>query len=259
MILAMVCGLGWAAGIFGDEDRQEQERMENFLRKARVTGVSKGQAAGRTAPWIVNLENGRLKGQAIFKYVHRPRPAMIPDSYTYELAAYELSKLLELEIIPPVVFRQLDGRRGSLQVGLTGIMTESQRRRKGLAPPDDEAFARALAEVVVFENLVYDQCLDEDDILINKTTWQVWRIDFSESFAPVPELLSGCSLTRCSRELFERLSGLDPGLVTAKLRPYLSETEIEALFKRKELILEAIKKLIEERGEEAVLFTRRKN
>ncbi len=258
-MMVLVFGLVFAAGISGSGDRQEQERMENFLMKARVIKVSKEQTAGRTAPWIVNLEDGRLKGQAIFKYVHRPRPAMLPDSYTYELAAYELSKLLGLEIIPPVVFRQLNGRRGSLQVGLTGVMTESQRRRKGLVPPDDEAFTRALAEVVVFENLVYDQCLDEDDILINKATWQVWRIDFSESFDPVPELLSGCSLTRCSRELFESLSHLDPELVTAKLKPYLNETEIEALFKRKELILEAIKKLIEEQGEEAVLFTRKKN
>lgn len=258
-MMVIVCGLVFAARVSGPGDKQEQEQMENFLRKARLVRVSKGQAGGRTAPWIVSLDDGKMKGQAIFKYVHRPRPAMIPDSYFYELAAYDLNKLLGLDIMPPTVARKLDGRSGSLQLMMTGVMTEAQRQRKGITPVDNEAFEQSLAEVVIFENLVYDQCLDKEDILIDKATWQVWRIDFSESFAPVPELLSDCPISRCSSELWDSLNRLDSGLVASKLKPYLSEPEIEALLKRKGLIIAAIKQLIEEQGEEAVLFHRKKS
>lgn len=259
VMMAMAWGFFMVASDYLFGDQKEREQLENFLSKARVVRVSKGQAGGRTAPWIVSLDDGRMKGRAIFKYVHRPRPAMIPDSYFYELAAYELNKLLDLDIMPTVVARKLDGRNGSLQVMLTGVINEAQRQRKGLTPPDEESFQQALAEVVVFENLVYDQCLDQDDILISLNTWQVWRIDFSESFAPVPELLADCPIRRCSRELFNSLSRLDPGLLTNKVKSYLSEQEIEALLKRKDLIIAALKKLIEEQGEEAVLFTKKKN
>lgn len=259
VMMAMVWGLFMAASDYLCGEQKEREQLENFLSKARVVKVTKGRAGGRTAPWIVSLDDERMKGQAIFKYVHRPRPAMIPDSYCYELAAYELNKLLGLDIMPTVVARKLDGRSGSLQLMLTGVITEAQRQRKGLTPPDEEAFQQALAEVVVFENLVYDQCLDQDDILINMNTWQVWRIDFSESFAPVPELLTDCPIRRCSRELFNSLSQLEAGQLTGKLKPYLSQQEMEALLKRQDLIIAAIKKLIEEQGEEAILFTRKKN
>lgn len=59
--------------------------------------------------------------------------------------------------------------------------------------------------------------------------------------------------------MFNSLSRLDPGLLTNKVKSYLSEQEIEALLKRKDLIIAALKKLIEEQGEEAVLFTKKKN
>jgi len=47
---------------------------------------------------------------------------------------------------------------------------------------------------------------------------------------------------------------LDDNEVKARLKPYLNDEEIKALFERKKAIINRIKQLIQEKGEEAVLF-----
>jgi len=106
----------------------------------------------------------------------------------------------------------------------------------------------------IFENLVYDECQDADDLYVHREDWRVCRVDLSEAFAPLPELLPGCSITVCSRPLYEGLLSLDEETVKSKLGLYLSQEEIGALLIRKGLIIEKIRTLIAVKGEDAVLF-----
>lgn len=176
------------------------------------------------------------------------------DSYKYDIAAYELTKLLGVEMIPPVVERETGGRKGTLQVYVENCIREKDRRRKKLEPPNPKAFSNALEEVKVLENLTYDECQDADDLYIHRDDWRVCRVDFSEAFAPIPELLPGCDITACSRKFYEGLLKLDEETVKSALSKYLSDEEIGALLIRKSLLIEKIKALICEKGEDAVLF-----
>jgi hypothetical protein len=230
------------------------ETREKFLREASVVEIDKERLGGRTNPWLITLTEGDVKARAIFRHVDRRRPNPTPDSYKYDLAAYVLSKLLGVEMIPPVVERRIQGRDGSLQLFLESCIREKDRKRKKLEPPDPESFSKALEGVKVLENLVYDECQDTDDLYVHRDDWRVCRVDFSEAFAPLPELLPGCSLTVCSRALYEGLLKLDDGAVKSALRDYLSPEEIESLLVRKGLIIEKIKKLVDAKGEAAVLF-----
>lgn len=236
------------------EGAGEEEEQERFLLQARVVEVDKNKVGGRTAPWVVTLDDGKTRQRALFKHVDSRRPQATPDSYKYELAAYELAKLLGVRIVPPVVEREISGRPGSLQVFLENCLREKERRRKKIEPPDSRSFADALEEVRVFEHLVHDVCLDADDIWIHRDSWKVWRVDFSEAFAPYPELLEDCAITRCSRRLYQGLLKVDDGTVTSSLKPYLNESEINALLQRKSLLIKTLQKLIKDKGEEAVLF-----
>ncbi len=238
-----------------DKTLSERERQKIFLRQARIVEVDKNQVGGRTAPWIVTLDDGEKRQRAIFKHVDSRRPQPTPDSYKYELAAYELAELLGIGIVPPVVEREIGGRKGSLQVFLENCFKEKDRQRRKIEPPDSKSFADALEEVRVFENLVYDVCLDADDIWIHKDSWKVCRVDFSEAFFPSAELLQSCAITRCSRKIYQDLLQLKDEAVAACLAPYLNENEMKALLQRKKLIIEKIQKLIEEKGERAVLFS----
>ena len=169
-----------------------------------------------------------------------------------------MDKLLDLNIIPPVVERTLNEGKASLQILVVNRRwDEGERRLKKIAPPDPEKFFNALEEIKIFEYLVYDDslCLQDDlqDILITDE-WKVWRVDFSEAFEPSPELIKGCEITRCSRKLYQSLQQIEDKKIKSKLKKYLNKDEIEALLKRKKLIIETIQKLIEEKGEAAILF-----
>jgi len=237
------------------QENLELNKMENYLKTARIVTVEKSTVGGRTAPWIISLDDGKTRLRAIFKHVNRRRPSILPDSYNYELAGYELGKLLDLDFVPPVVEREINGLNGSLQILVENTMTENYRERRNIEPPDQKTFENALEEIKVFENLVYDECLDRDDILIQKSDWKVWRVDFSEAFSPTLELIPGCEIKRCPKKLYNNLQKLDEKVIESRLKSYLNDEEIRTIVKRKNLIIEKIKKLIEEKGEEAVLFS----
>jgi len=228
--------------------------LEGFLRNAEVVDVKKEISGGRPRPRDVTLARGAVRHRALFKHFDYRRPQPQPHSYKYELAAYELAKLLAVEIIPPVVERQIEGQTGSLQIYLESCVSEQDRRRKKLEPPDPAAFAKVLDGVRVFESLVNDECLNYGDLLVHTDDWRLCRVDFSEAFGPELELRNGCPITFCSRQLYDGLLKLDGKTVKSALKSYLSDPEIKAIMTRRDLLLKTLKALIAEKGEADVLF-----
>ena len=245
---------GWCQLQTTNKENLKQKEIENYLRTAKIISVEKDQELGRTAPWKITLDDGGVVRQGFFKHVNASRPTILPDSYKYELAAYELNKLLDLNIVPPVVEREIEGIKGSIQQYIKNFIGESDRKRRNIEPPDPKNFENTLDEIEIFENLVYDECFDKDDIFIQTEDWKVWRVDFSEAFPPFSELLPGCKIRRCSKKFYQNLQKLDNDYIKAKLKLYLNDEEIKTLLIRKKIISDKIKQLIEEKGEESVLF-----
>jgi hypothetical protein len=237
----------------GPADLSPKE-IKAFLKTGPIVSVKKDATIGRTMPWKITLDDGQTKLQGMFKRVHAPRPDPAVDSYKYELAAYELSQLLGLEIIPPTVEREIEGIKGSLQYFVPGCISETDRERLLLQPPDLKAFLGRLDEIKVFEALVNDTCLDKADILIQQPGWNVYRVDFAEAFAPTPGLAADCPITRCPRRLFEHLQNTARQIIESKLRPYLSEDEIGTIFDRKKRIIARLEGLMKTEGERNVLY-----
>jgi hypothetical protein len=237
-----------------------QQEIENYLKNAKVCS-EKRRVGRRTEAWLLCLTDGKIERRGFFRITNRIRPHPLADSYKYDLAAYELNKLLDLNIVPPAVEREIEGKKGSLALLIEGIITEEIRRNKNIEPPDPQSFEHSLEQLTIFENLTYSNSYcgkrDLGDILImRKEDWKIWRVDFSEAFAPLPELIPECHITRCSKKLFQTLLKLDNDAVKGKLSLYLNEEEINALLQRKNIIIERIQKLIEEKGEEAVLYSK---
>ena len=91
--------------------------------------------------------------------------------------------------------------------------------------------------------------------MIQKETGKIYRVDFSEAFAPESGTIPGCDILRCSRRLYQKLCDWDEEKVTALLAPYLSEEEIRAVHARRGTIVRLIQEQIEVRGESEVLFS----
>ncbi len=152
---------------------------------------------------------------------------------------------LDLNVVPPVVEREIEGTKGSLQLFLEDCFTERDRKQMNLEPPDPKSFQNSLDELRIFENLVYNKCRNTDDTRIHKKSWKVCRVDFSEAFGPSPDLVPDCEISYCSEKIFRNLQRLDAETVRAKLSPYLNGEEIKALLERKDRIIEKIKELQE--------------
>jgi len=228
--------------------------IEQFLRTADIVDVRKTAVPGRTEPWRVTLKSGGVSHRAIFKYIDRPRPELLPDSYHYELAAYELSKALGLGFVPPVVERRVEDLAGSLSLFVENAVTESERKARKARPDDPEALDRALADLRVFVGLVNDNCDNDDDVLVSGSDGVVYRVDFSQAFAPNGKTFPDCKFEKCSSKLYRKLAAWDDRAMTGLLAPYLNHEEIRALFRRRRAMVDAIDKMIRSRGEENVLF-----
>lgn len=215
-----------------------------FLRSAPIGNIVRAGQRGRTEPWTVILADGEDVRKAIFKYVDRRRPSILPTSYKYELAAYEVSRELGLDIVPPVVEREIDGVKGSLQLLVEGVVPETVRRAKGLEPPDPEAFRDRLETVKIFAILVDDDCENLEDTLVDAAAGKIWRVDFSEAFGLSPEPRPGCPPEAPVPEgLLAKLRGLDDAKLGERLSLYLAKEEIQALILRKAAIIRLLEGL----------------
>jgi len=245
------------AFLFVDQGTDQQKELETFLKTAKVVNIEIGGLGGRNEPWRITLNDQKMTRKGIFKYQDRPAPGFFPVSYKREIAAYELTKLFKMDIVPPVVEREIlrkndSPRKGSLQIMVEGCVTEMDRRARKLEPPDAKAFENVMEELNVFENLTYCP-RDMKDILIHKDTWKVCRVDFMEAFDTLVEFLPETTISRCSRRLYQGLQ-IEPKIIGAAMKPYLTSKEIQALLDRQNMILDKLKSLIKEKGEAAVLF-----
>ncbi|HOW86304.1 MAG TPA: metallophosphoesterase [Candidatus Aminicenantes bacterium] len=227
--------------------------METFLRTAAVTGRGPG-VGGRTDAWRLTLESEGFSRPALFKYIDRRRPDSLADSWRYDLAAYALSTYLDIEAVPPIVERTVEGVAGAVQAFVSGARSLAERREAGIEPRDRQAFERALADLTVFQALVNDDCRRDKDTLVREGDERIYRVDFSEAFAPDKGEGSGCQVRSCSRALYSRLQAWDGKAVAAYLSPYLGREEIEALNARRTLLIRKIRSLIRTLGEARVLF-----
>ncbi len=229
------------------------KEMETFLRTAAVVGRGPGPG-GRTDAWRLNMQSGDTILPALFRYIDRRRPDPLADSYKYDLAAYALSKYLGLSDVPPIVERSVEGVPGALQAFVVNAGSIPDLRERKITPMDPEAFDRALADLVVFQTLVFDDCRNEKDTLVSVPDFRIYRVDFSEAFAPNTGDAPGCAIRRCSSLLYRRLLAWEDKTVADYLGRYLSEDEIGALNTRRSLIVRRIRMMIRSLGESNVLF-----
>jgi len=131
--------------------------------------------------------------------------------------------------------------------------SERQRRERAIIPPDPARWSDQLIVMNVFDALIYNTDRHPDNLLITEA-FDVRLIDHSRSFRPNAELRNKDDLSRFPRTLVTRLEKLDKSTVSKKLGNYLTLTQIDGLMKRRDLLLDHIKNLINKSSEVAVLY-----
>jgi hypothetical protein len=243
------------------------EQMKDFLKNAKVIR-SRTTSKGVTAPKRLTLTNGTITNDAVFQSVDESKMVAqlsgggraastemnFVDSYRYNLAAYSVAELLGLEYMMPVyVERRWAGSIGSVGWWVNTLMDESDRLKKKVQPPDATDWNYQMYRMRVFTALVRDTDRNLTNVLITPD-WKVMMIDFSRAFRLQPELMYNKDLARVDRKLMARLEALDRRAVKAAVGDWLNNGEIDAMMKRRELLVAHFKKLIAELGEDKVLY-----
>ncbi len=218
-----------------------------------------------TQPQRLTLTDGDRTLQALWKTIdeyapvkdfHDGRPVEIGfrDSWKHEIAAYELDKLLGFDLVPPTVARKIGGVEGAIQLWVEDSMTDTERRRRGVAATDIAAWNRQIYVVRLLRQLTHDTDFNNTGNLLIGEGFRIWAIDSSRAFKTRKKLLAGDDLDRFPVDLLERLRRLEAADLTAALKGWLTKGQCAALMARRDLIVERADRLVAERGREAVLL-----
>jgi len=241
---------------------QDHDTIRDVLRSATVIS-RKELGRGVAKVEKVVLEHEEIRFHAAYRTVDRKekektqgnrRAKTYRDAAIFENGAYEVSELLGLGRVPPVVERRLDTQDGTLQIWMEQTQAEDELLDQGeLQPPDRKRWLQQKQVLYVFDNLIANSDRNQGNILID-ADWTIWFIDHSRGFGRSSRLPYPDKVTACERGLWKSLGELDEETVRQRLTPYLEGKEISALLSRRKKLIDHIQKLIKKNGEDAVLF-----
>lgn len=240
---------------------------EEFLRGAEIVEIE-DVGAGVTRPRRLLLERDGVVTRAIYHDVDIEREAVrlsggrfrmhFRDWYGYQGAAYEVAKLLGLDVVPPTVLRRVRGEPGSVQLWIEDVITEAGRAAERLHPRPALDFVHQMQRMYIFDYLVANDDRNAGNILLDPETWRVWLVDHTRTFqrfAPLDDQLA--RIGTCPQDLYETLRSWQEEDVRQKIRqrldPFLEGRDIDALLERAGHIVEHVDRLVDAHGEGAVL------
>ena len=250
-----------AAPVAGDTPRTREE-IEAFMRAAKVTAV-RDSSKGVTRPLRLTLSDGTFSHDASFQAIEERKPFMqgadgraevnFVDSWRYNLAAYRLADLIGLAgMMPYTIEYRYRNRTGSLTWWMDSLMDEGERLKKKVQPPNPALWNEDMLRMRVFMELVHDTDRNLGNVLISPE-WRVIMIDFTRAFRVWPTI-RGNELPRIDRALLAKLEALTEDSVTLAAKDYLPKGEIEAVMKRRDLIVEHFRARVKQLGEARVLY-----
>jgi hypothetical protein len=232
-----------------------------FLRTARIV-ATKQLSSGINRPLKVKLEKDGIEANAIFRTVNTNRSYVRLDGKTYrefydrhinECAAYELSRLLDLDNVPPCVPRVIGRKDGTLQLWVENAITFEKGVKEGLAGMSNRRWARQRQMMRVFDSLIFNIDRNQGNMLLDSAE-KLWFIDHTRSFMLSREVAELEKIVWCERSMWERMQNLDEKLLQKHLSRYLDYRQIITVLKRRDKLVTYLQKLIDSRGEQAVLF-----
>ena len=132
-------------------------------------------------------------------------------------------------------------------------MTELDRKKKKIEPPDQHSWNQQMYVCRVFDQLIYNTDRNLGNLVISKD-WKIWLIDHTRAFRDMKDLRSPTDLVECDRKLLAKLRELNKETLTKELGRYLTQMEIEGLLARRDKIVHFFDEQIAQKGETAVLF-----
>jgi hypothetical protein len=161
--------------------------------------------------------------------------------------------MIGLEMVPATVRRRVDGKVGSIQWFVPGMIPESERLAKKLSPPDMDAWNEQVYKVRLFDELISNADRHLKNIQVT-SDFNIRLIDHSRTFRVNQGLKKPETILKFSRSLLDSIGKLDKNSLKKQMGEYLTGPQIDRLLQRRDALLALAKKAVAEKGEAAVLY-----
>jgi len=255
-------------GQFTPAEIAQRPEIEEFLKTAEIVSF-KDIPEGVTKPIRLFLKKGDVERSGAWKNPKGMQKGHL-EGWQYEIAAYEMDKLLELYLIPPTVEREFKGKKGSLQFWVDVQFSELTVFEQKIGIPRSKFNNKENMKYLTraFDSLIGNDDRTQQNILYTKD-WRTILIDHSRAFRSskkyTKKLMYGKNglkkaggrpqlFRRLPRAFVEKVKALNYDDIKNAVGPYLTEKEIKAILIRKELLLKEIEEMVKEQGEDKVLY-----
>lgn len=205
---------------------------------------------GVTRPRRAVFEPGGLARRAAVKKLKPGRQQGYWESYKSEIAAYEMDRLLDMDMVPVTIERRVENEPVSVQLWVEGCRL--LKEVKGESAPDSAAWNRQVFRQRVFDNLIANIDRNAGNLLID-SDWNLILIDHSRAFTGVQTLPFEKQMTKIDRPFYERVKALDEATLKARIGKWVAHDDwVRAILKRRDKIVQRFEVLVKGRGEDAV-------
>jgi len=157
------------------------------------------------------------------------------------VAAYRLDRLLNLDMVPVTVRRELDGVDGSLRFNPKNWIDEIERQEKGSGGSAWCPLPEQWNAMTVFDVLVYNEGRQGANILYSLDFWQLMLVAYGDAFSTrkgVPARLKNVPYD-VGQGWKDALSSLTEDALQQSLGDVIGEKRVRALIARAEALAEA--------------------
>ena len=206
------------------------ENLEHLLANGEIVSTSTDDL-GRM---IVEVSDGSVNVAAVFT------DDMNRKGLNRELAAYKLDRLLNLDMVPVTVAREIDGDKGSLQLVPANMRNERDRAAMGGGIEAWCPLADQWNAMYIFDVLIYNPGRRPTSTLYNLANGQLILGGNDGTFGTRkgrPPYLQQADL-KLTDEWKRTLAGLDQAILTETLDGALDKRRIAAIVKRRDQLLE---------------------
>lgn len=229
----------------------DDKAIEQFLLEAKVVRT-RSAGKGITGSLRATLSDGTLTHDAQIQTIdeskrefHGPKGIErdFRDSWTYNVAAYRVARLMGMDMVPVSVERVWNGQRGAFTWWLDNVLMDEERRVKdNVQPPRPDCWLEQMHIVRMFDALIDNTDRNLGNIIYTKE-WRVWAIDHTRAFrrASVPPGVA--KLTKIDRGALAGLKALEFEALKREIGRYIPDAEIRLLLSRRDALVTQFTKL----------------
>ena len=226
--------------------------LETYLKSVKMVKFE-DLSVGVTKPKKAHLPPGGPMQYLAWKMIPPGRYGGYWESYQSEIAAYELDKVLELNMVPPTVEKTHQGERGAAVMWVSGV--KSFKDLGGAPSPPArmlDKWNRQIVRAKMFHNLIANLDPNLGNWLVDPA-WNLVLIDCSRCFTSDQKMTH--TLTRVDPDLWNKMKALnEPDLVKVIGPLMASRGELRAILRRRDAMQQLIDKLVKERGADYVFM-----